>query len=85
MKVILEAQRERIAKRQQEVDPQQLAFGFDKDELRQLAAARRHWDRRLQSLERELVDEPARIRAAYEVKAVRVEPVGLGYLWPVTG
>ena len=26
-----------------------------------------------------------RIRALYEVKAQRIEPVGLVYLWPVTG
>lgn len=28
--------------------------------------------------------EPARIRAAYQVKARRIEPVGLAYLWPVS-
>ena len=27
----------------------------------------------------------ARIEALYEVKAQRIEPVGLVYLWPVTG
>ena len=30
-------------------------------------------------------DEPARIQAGYEVRAQRVEPVGLVYLWPVSG
>ncbi len=29
--------------------------------------------------------EPERIRALYEVKAQRIEPVGLVYLWPVSG
>ena len=29
--------------------------------------------------------EPERIREIYQVKAKRIEPVGLVYLWPVTG
>jgi hypothetical protein len=29
--------------------------------------------------------EPARIRRAYEVRARRLEPIGLVYLWPVSG
>ena len=29
--------------------------------------------------------EPQRIRSVYEVKAQRIEPVGLIYIWPVTG
>ncbi len=33
----------------------------------------------------ELQTEPDRIRELYEVKARRIEPVGLVYLWPVTG
>jgi hypothetical protein len=36
-------------------------------------------------LEQELDAEPRRIRELYDVKAVRVEPIGLIYLWPVTG
>ena len=28
--------------------------------------------------------EPERVRSAYEVKARRVEPVGVVYLWPVS-
>lgn len=36
-------------------------------------------------LAQELVREPARIEATYEVKAVRVEPVGIVYLYPVSG
>ena len=34
---------------------------------------------------RELVTEPERIRSVYEVRAQRIEPVGIAYLWPVTG
>jgi len=29
--------------------------------------------------------EPKRIEAAYEVKATRIEPVGIVYLWPLSG
>jgi hypothetical protein len=37
------------------------------------------------AIERELDTEPARIVRSYEVKAARFEPVGLVYLWPITG
>jgi hypothetical protein len=40
---------------------------------------------RLARLERELREEPERIRQSYEVRAHRLEPVGLVYLWPVSG
>ena len=33
----------------------------------------------------ELEREPERIRKAYEVKATRIEPLGVVYLWPVSG
>ena len=36
-------------------------------------------------LEKELNSEPERIREIYQVKAKRIEPVGLVFLWPVTG
>ncbi len=87
MLAILEAQRDRIVKRKEEVDKgaQQLLLGFARDEQRQLEADRKHWEARLKSLAAELDDEPVRIRASYEVKARRVEPVGLVYLWPVSG
>jgi len=42
------------------------------DELRQFEANRRHWNRRLSELERELETEPARIRDVYEVRARRI-------------
>lgn len=55
------------------------------DELRQLKANQKHWHVRLERLERERLEEPDRIREVYDVKAQRIEPVGLVYLWPVTG
>ena len=45
---------------------------------------RRYWETRLGEVHRERETEPERIRALYEVKARRVEPIGLVYLWPVT-
>ena len=58
---------------------------FAPEELTQLAADRRHQERRLRDLDAELVTEPDRIRAGYVVKARRIEPVGIVYLWPRTG
>ena len=52
---------------------------------RQLEANRRHWDKRLNALAGELEREPARIQEVYAVRATRLEPVGLVYLWPITG
>jgi predicted nucleic acid-binding Zn-ribbon protein len=66
-----------------------LRFGLDEptdeEERRQLEANKRHWAKRLAMLDDELKTEPDRIREVYRVKATRIEPVGLVYLWPVTG
>jgi hypothetical protein len=63
----------------------QLLLDFTEDERRQKEHDRRYWETRLGELHRERETEPERIRALYEVKARRVEPIGLVYLWPVTG
>ncbi len=85
MVAILEAQRKRIRERQKELEDPQQSFGFDRAAMRQLNADRRKWGERLTLIDAEVTEEPARIRAAYEVKATRVEPAGLVYLWPVSG
>ncbi len=59
--------------------------GVADEERRQRERDRRHWAGRLQDIERELESEPDRVRAGYAVRAHRLEPVGLVYLWPVTG
>jgi uncharacterized protein YciI len=86
MRAILESQRKRIldtrAKKEKEADQLPL---FAEDERKQIEADKRHWQRRLETLEEELTTEPARIRQSYDVKAARFEPAGLVYLWPVTG
>ncbi len=88
MREILETQQKHIAETAKEHDrpDQQMRFQFaDRDELRQLESNRRYWVKRLESIDRELRTEPERIREIYQVKARRIEPVGLVYLWPVTG
>ena len=83
---LLERQRARIAKAHADFDPNQLALpGVAEEERRERDADRRHWEVRLQRLEKELSEEPQRLRRSYEVRAHRVEPVGLVYLWPVSG
>ena len=82
----LQRQRERVvaelARREAEFD--QLTLAFVREEARQLEADMRHWRRRLDRFEHDLEREPARIREFYEIRARRVEPVGLVYLWPET-
>jgi hypothetical protein len=82
---LLEQQRSRIAKAAEHFDPSQLALDLVPEERREREADRRHWQARLGRLERELGDEPQRLRASYEVRAHRLEPVGLVYLWPASG
>jgi len=82
MRGILETQRKHI----ESTVARNLQLRFDyEDEMRQLEANRRYWDRRLDTLHHEIRTEPDRIREIYEVRATRIEPVGLAYLWPVTG
>jgi SNF2 family DNA or RNA helicase len=85
LRAVLVSQKERIEKEQAKHADPQLDLGFADDEKRQLSADRRHWEKRLTELERELTTEPDRIRRSFEVRATRLEPVGLAYLWPVSG
>lgn len=83
---LLHQQRQRIAKADAGFDDRQLELpGIAEAERRQMRADRVHWRQRLQRIEQELKEEPARMLASYEVRARRLEPVGLVYLWPVTG
>ena len=83
MKTLLEEQRDRILKQQKSGAIHQLSL-FSPDELRQLEADKRHWQIRLAQLEEEIESEPNRIQETYQVRAKRIEPVGLIYLWPVS-
>jgi hypothetical protein len=89
MREVLELQKKRISdtsRKYEEEDPKKLATLFpDHDEMRQLESNRRHWTKRLSLIDQELAAEPKRIRELYDVKATRIEPVGLVYLWPAAG
>lgn len=62
----------------------QLTFGYDVEERRQLEQNMKSWERRLVEFDEQLQSEPQRLTDFYVVKATRVEPVGLVYLWPDT-
>ncbi len=84
MKEILEEQQKRIIECQKDSQAVQLTLPFI-EEQRQLDADHRHWEKRLNAIASELISEPERIQATYKVKAVRVEPVGVIYLSPISG
>ncbi len=86
LKKLLEEQRDRITKAMKKLEDPQLILQFeDEADRRQMEADRRHQQKRLAAIEEELKREPARVEAAYEVKATRLETVGLVYLWPRSG
>lgn len=83
----LERQRQRVDEELAKYEGQQfmqLTLSFDQEEKRQLESDMRSWRTRLEQFERDLAREPRRIREFYEVRARRIEPVGLVYLWPET-
>ncbi len=83
MSQLLEDQRDRILQQQDRYKVQQLSL-FSAEERKQIDADMKHWEKRIMQLEQEIVQEPQRIEQIYEVKASRVEPVGLVYLYPTT-
>lgn len=80
----LERQHERVHDELQrhEKEFDQLTLGFGDEERREMEANMRAWRARLDQFHRDIEVEPKRIRDFYEVRATRVEPVGLVYLWP---
>lgn len=83
---ILEDQRHRVADALGK--PIQMLLDFadaPAEEVRQAESNRRYWERWLQKVEADLEREPARILDFYRVASARIEPVGIAYLWPVTG
>ena len=79
-------QQERVVKEleRHETEYGQLSIDYDTDEERQLQANMAHWGLRQKQFEQDLANEPDRIRDFYAVRAQRIEPVGLVYLWPET-
>lgn len=86
LREILERQRKRvveeIAKYKEKYE--QLALDLNDEDRRQLEMNMRYWPTRLQQFDRDLEREPQRVRDFYEIRAQRVEPIGLVYLWPET-
>ena len=83
---LLAQQRLRIQQAEAGFNDPQLEIDFtDEQERRQRRADRRAWLDRLERIDREFQTEPARVEEGYTIKARRLEPVGLVYLWPVTG
>jgi superfamily II DNA or RNA helicase len=55
---------------------------FSEEEKRQAQAEAAHQKKRLAEIDRELIEEPRRLRGTYEVHARRVDVLGVIYLWP---
>ncbi|KAA0895499.1 helicase [Oryzomonas rubra] len=85
MRKILEEQKRRVEAEFGKTLPDQLTLAFNDDEKRQMESNRKYWQRWLAHVEVDLRKEPARIMEFYQTSSFRVEPVGLAYLWPVTG
>lgn len=84
MTQLLIEQRDRILEQEAKSKTTQLSF-FNLKEQEQLGADIRHWQKRLAQIDRELDSEPQRIEHIYQVKASRIDPVGIVYLYPVSG
>jgi superfamily II DNA or RNA helicase len=81
---VLDDQKRRVLTELGRYDQTQLLLSLDL-EKRQLESNRRYWDKWLANVEGDLQREPDRVRQFYQVASFRIEPVGLAYLWPVTG
>jgi superfamily II DNA or RNA helicase len=85
MRRVLEEQRGRILKQlDRTTDESQLQL-FSADERKQFSSDRRYWQRWIENVDGDLAREPARILDFYRTVSSRIEPIGLAYLWPVTG
>ncbi|MGI8962010.1 MAG: DISARM system SNF2-like helicase DrmD [Bryobacteraceae bacterium] len=83
MLTILQAQLKLV--QEKELENRQMSFeDWNEEERRQQERDRKRWNFRLGELPAEMKSEPQRIREVYQVKAERVEPIGLIYLWPET-
>jgi superfamily II DNA/RNA helicase len=82
MRAILDRQLNQLKKQIASKDQERQLSLFPEEELEQLERDRRHWEKRVAELPREMKDEPERIRAQYRVRAARLEPVGIVYLHP---
>lgn len=90
MKSILEEQKGRVLAELKKTD-EALQLELDLDLFKDLSAKRqvesnrRYWRRWLDHVDSDIVSEPKRILDFYCVSSFRIEPIGIAYLWPVTG
>jgi len=82
---ILEDQRRRVAEALGKPIQMSLDLGDTPEEIHQAESNRRYWERWLDNVAQELEREPERIIEFYTPASHRIEPVGIAYLWPVTG
>ncbi len=80
----LERQHERVHAElvRHEAGFDQLTLGFGDEERRQVEGNMRAWRARLERFHQDIETEPTRVQQFYEVRATRIEPVGVVYLWP---
>lgn len=80
LRALLKSQIDRIQKEQKKGNAAQLELNLD--ETRQRDADRKSWERKLERLNADLEIEPRRIAESFDVRAARIEPLGIVYLWP---
>jgi superfamily II DNA or RNA helicase len=89
MRRILEEQSLRVSKELGRASlPQDTLFDVSRysvEEKKQLESNRRYWQRWLVDVKIDIENEPGRILDFYKTASYRIEPVGLAYLWPLTG
>ena len=83
MRETLERTRTRITKKHAESPTIEAGlFSANSDELRQFEANRRYWKVWLDNVDDDILREPERVKAFYEVRSTRIEPLGIVYLVP---
>ena len=58
---------------------------YDERGRRERSSEKKAMVKRKTDIAREILEEPDRIRGRYAVQTVRLEPVGIVYLWPEMG
>lgn len=80
LRSLLKSQIDRISAEQKK-DDRQLTLDFDEQQSRQRDADRKSWEKKLERLTDDLETEPERLRKSFDIRAARIEPLGMVYLW----
>ena len=78
LRTLIKSQIDRIKKEQSKKDDAQPQFVFE--ETQQREADRKSWESKLARLSQDLKTEPERLRQSFDIRAARVEPLGIVYL-----